>query len=354
MNSRLLAAGLLATALTAPVKAAPQTLVMEKVTVRDPMVNDMVAGTLLKPKGWKFDGGMKWYPDAWHQVCFEGKVTDPDSLTQLEFLPWCACVWFTKPVFPLQPMTNYMGSVVLKPMAPSEVIEKITIPDSRKGLNVRVVGHHDMPEIAKFFAKIAGTNVKATRSRIEYTVGRQTVHEDIYLILSYSSFDIGGGNISTIWGPVVPPFAIRAAKEDLDAVTPAMLASVHSGWLNPKWADEVGYVKSLFMKRMRLGIEDAGKLSKQISANNDYIIGLMREARAAKNASEDRVFGNFSDYIRGVQPYAAPGGGSVQLPSGYGNAWAGSDGTYLLSNEPNFDPNKTGRITWTAIKPVDR
>ncbi len=354
MTSRLLAAGLLTAALAAPAVADPKTVVMETVTVRDPMVNNMVAGTLLTPKGWTVQGGMKWYADTWHQVCFEATVSDPDSPSRLEFLPWCTSVWMSNPLFPLRPMTNYMGSLVLQPMAPAEVVEKLTVPTARKGLGARVVETADMPEIAKFFAKANGCTVKATRTRLEYSVGRQLVQEDVYLVLGYTSANIGGGNVSTLWGPVVPPFAVRAAKGDLDAATPTMLAAVHSAWLNPKWADEVGYVKSLFMKRMNMGIEDAGKLSKQISANNDHVLGLMREARASKNAAEDRSAAKFSDYIRGVQPYAAPDGKAVQLPAGYGHAYAGSDGTYLLTNDTTFDPNAAGRVTWTAIKPTDR
>ena len=354
MASRFLAAGLLTAALAAPAAAESKTVVMETVTVRDPMVNDMVAGSLLKPKGWKFEGGMKWYADSWHQVCFEAKLSDPASLSQLEYLPWCTCVWLSNPLFPIRPMTNYLGRLVLKPMTLAEVIEQVTLPVARKGLAVRVVEHADMPEIAKFFAKAGGVTVKATRSRVEYAVGRQTVQEDFYTVLGYQSADVGGGNVSTLWGPVVPPFAVRAAKGDLAAVTPTLLAAVHSAWLNPKWADEVGYVKSLFMKRMNLGIVDAKKLSDQISANNDHLIGLMREARATKAAAEDRSAANFSDYIRGVQPYAAANGNTVTLPAGYAQAYAGSDGTYLLTNDTNLDPNAAGRVTWTAIKPAGR
>src|SRR5471032_1705528 len=162
--------------------------------------------------------------------------------------------------------TNYMGNVVLKPRTPAEVIEQITIPLYRKGLNAKVVGHYPMPEIAKIIEKSLGVTVKAVRTRIAYTLNRQEVEEDFYLILSYASADIGGGNVSTIWGPVTAPFALRAAKGELDAATPRLLTVAHSGWLNPKWCDEVGGVQALFIKRMYKSIADAGELSKRISA----------------------------------------------------------------------------------------
>jgi hypothetical protein len=328
---------------------------MEQVAVRDPVAKNMVAGTFLKPKGWKSTGGMKWYMESTHQVCFEAKVYNPDGLEQYEALPWCYCTWMTRPIFPLRPMSNYLGNQVLPPMAPKDVIEKVSLPAARKGLNPRVVGHRDMPDVAKYFAAASGSNnVRATRTRVEYRLNGQWVKEDFYLILSYTSMDIGGGNVTTLWGPVVPPFALRAAKGELDAATPKLLAIAHSGWINPKWADEVAYVQSLFMKRMNNGIVDAGKLSKQISANNDHILNLMRQSRETRWAAEDRAAKNFSDYIRGVQVYAGGGGRNVQLPGGYSHAWAGSNGTYVLSNDPNFNPNDSGNTTWTQLRAVTR
>ena len=332
MNRILLTAALLATAAVAT--AAEQPLVLEKVTVKDPMVNNMVAGTIMKPAGWKAEGGMKWYTDYYHQVCFEAKIYDPNSFEQYEALHWCSGTWLSNPLFPMSEGHNYMGSIVLKPRTPEQVVEQLTIPAVRKG--ARVVGHYPMPEIAKMFEKSIGGKVLACRTRIAYSIGGQPVEEDIYLILSYSQADIGGGNISTIWQPVAAPFALRAAKGQLDAATPKLLAIAHSGWLNPKWCDEVGYVKSLFVKRMYQGIEDAGKLSRQISANNDYILGIMRASREYKNAVEAQASKNFSDYIRGVGTYSG-GGYNYTLPNNYSYAY-GNGSSVILTNDPSYNP----------------
>jgi hypothetical protein len=329
--------------------AQTKTLTMERVVVRDPMVNNIVAGQMLKPKGWQFNGGMKWYPNHFHQVCFEATVSNPNGLEQFEALQWTTCTWMTRPVFPLQTGSNYLGSVVLPPMSPAEVIEKFTTPTMRKG--ARVLRHYDMPEIADFYSKTFGGKCRSTRSRIEYQVNGQAVEEDIYLTISYSSQDIGGGNISTTWQPATPPFALRAARGQLDAATPELLAVAHSGSVTKEWADSVGYVKSLFMKRMNQGIVDAGAISRQISANNDAVINIMRSARANRAAAEDRTAKNFSDYLRGVGEYTG-GGSTYVLPSGYSNAWAGSNGYVILSNDPNYNPNTGSIANWTPLQPV--
>ncbi|MBM3992823.1 MAG: hypothetical protein FJ303_01505 [Planctomycetes bacterium] len=48
--------------------------------IRDKMVNNKVAVTFLKPKGWTVTGGIQWYPNLSHQACVEVKVANPDGL----------------------------------------------------------------------------------------------------------------------------------------------------------------------------------------------------------------------------------------------------------------------------------
>jgi hypothetical protein len=60
----------------------------------------------------------------------------------------------------------------------------------------------------------------------------------------------------------------------------------------------------------------------------------------------------FSQYIRGVDNWADADGNKVELTSGYSNAWSKDDGSYLLSNNPAFDPNVElgGTQNWNRMK----
>lgn len=315
------------------------------------MIGNMVAGSFLKPTGWKVEGGLKWYPDFIHQVCMEVKVSDPASAEQFEALPWSYAFWLTGAR--LQPFTLYQGKLVHEPLLPADMIEKVTLPICRKGLKVKIVKHHDMPEVAALCAKASGAKVRAVRSRVEYEHGGKTVEEDFYLVLAYSSTNLGDGSVATFWWPLLPPFALRAARGELDAATPRLLAVAYSGQANPKWLEGVTKVQGLFLERIGLAIKAAGDISTQTSANNDALIGLLRGAREAREAAQGRAAQNFSDYIRGVEGYTG-GGASYTLPSGYRQAWAGSNGQVILSNDPNYDPNVGGTTTWTNLRPGGR
>lgn len=68
-----------------------------------------------------------------------------------------------------------------------------------------------------------------------------------------------------------------------------------------------------------------------------------------KNESTDKTSEWFSQYIRGVDSWSGDNGAKVELTSGYSNAWEKGDGSYLLSNDPTFDPNKEFQESWKRL-----
>ncbi|HEX3147937.1 MAG TPA: hypothetical protein VHR66_07620 [Gemmataceae bacterium] len=340
-------------AILAPVAFAGP-IVLEPVAIKDPQINNLEAVTFLKPKGWKVTGGVQWYPDLTNLACLEIKVSNPDSLEQIETFPWCYGCWFSNPVVPMTKGTNYMGSIV-RPVIehPHDVVEELTLPNLRAKYRPKITGYQDMPEVAKAHsASMGGAKVKAGRVRIEYAIDGQAVEEDIYLAVFVTSANLGVNNcIAYTWGPVSTPFALRAAKGKLDAATPLMLASVHSAQIQPKWFGQYMYVSDLYQNRMAQGIANAKKISDTITRNSDEIFKMYSDAYWSRQKSQDRVHQQFSDYIRGVARYDTPHEKyPVQLPSGYKNAWSSASGEYILSDEAGFDPNTGGTRSWTQLK----
>ena len=66
----------------------------------------------------------------------------------------------------------------------------------------------------------------------------------------------------------------------------------------------------------------------------------------------DKISQNFSDYIRGVDRYNDPfSGKEVELPSGYGTAWANNLGEYVVTDSPGYNPNIGSNLTWQPMPP---
>ena len=68
-----------------------------------------------------------------------------------------------------------------------------------------------------------------------------------------------------------------------------------------------------------------------------------------QNENTDKSSEWFSQYIRGVDSWTGEDGTRVELTSGYSNAWQKADGSYLLSNDPSFDPNVTFQESWSRL-----
>ena len=64
------------------------------------------------------------------------------------------------------------------------------------------------------------------------------------------------------------------------------------------------------------------------------------EARNATTSGATKTdTDGFGQYLRGVENYTDDSGNKIELTSGYTNAWSKGDGSYLMSNNPAFDPN---------------
>ena len=76
------------------------------------------------------------------------------------------------------------------------------------------------------------------------------------------------------------------------------------------------------------------------------------EAWENQQASQDRIAQAWSQTMRGVETFAEPGGAAtVELQSGFDNAWSNGVGEYVLSDRPSFNPNTVfTNQNWTRME----
>ncbi len=73
----------------------------------------------------------------------------------------------------------------------------------------------------------------------------------------------------------------------------------------------------------------------------------------ARQATQDRLARNFSDNVRGVDRFYDPHAEKeVELPSGYGMAWANTLGEYVVTSDPNLNPNVGSNLHWEPMTEV--
>jgi hypothetical protein len=82
---------------------------------------------------------------------------------------------------------------------------------------------------------------------------------------------------------------------------------------------------------------------------------IIRNWEAQNNAGNNSASKDndaFGQYLRGVDNWIDADGNKVELTSGYSNAWSKGDGSYILSNNPAWDPNVElgGTQSWGRMK----
>lgn len=75
----------------------------------------------------------------------------------------------------------------------------------------------------------------------------------------------------------------------------------------------------------------------------EEVAGIYSGIARSRSESSDRMHRESVRVIREVEHYRVPGGsgtGVVELPNHYRHAWRMRDGTYVLTDSPNFDPQR--------------
>ena len=84
---------------------------------------------------------------------------------------------------------------------------------------------------------------------------------------------------------------------------------------------------------------------------SDQVSAEKMEQFKANGDVYDKVSQKFSDNTLGIDRYYDPyEEREVQLPSGYNHAWSNNNGEYIMSDNPNFNPNVGSNLNWESMK----
>ena len=360
----LLVLGMGATSFGAATKSQPAaTMRFQTLKYIDQQGIGIEAFRLLIPADWQFEGSIRWVLDNPGMPAFLScRVRDPKSAAELEVFPNQPFCWSNNPtllsLFPIG--SRYYGNEVHPPIGPLEALKRIVLPRFRGDVsNLRIVKEQMLPELAKSLG--AGrqaqpgiiTTANGAKIRIEYTRGGKALEEEIYGVTESVSFPIQsmmGVMTNTIWVAGYL-FSFKAEKGKLDAQAKVFQTMIYSFRLNPQWFSKYQQVIEHLAQMEIRRIQHIGQLSRIISQTQNEISDMMMQSYNQRQAVNDRLAENFSQYIRGVDKYYDPiQQQPVELPTGYQNAWTNNLGEYIVSDRPSFNPNIGSTKNWTKLK----
>lgn len=322
---------------------------------------DMIGGealSFLAPVDWEVEGGLVWRAHPTMPAAVAMRVHSPKGLEQLECFPTLAFSWggYLGPGTMFPPGANYLGNEVQAPVADAiAYLKERHLPRVRGQAQARVMKAEALPKLAEA-AREAEPSVPfggprmvftAGRVRVEYALNGKMVEEDHYCVLN--TMILPAGNMTIQIADKL--YALRAPKGQLDTSTKLFETIIHSFRITLPWYNRYAQLVQALTQAQMNQIRAAGELSRYLSRTSSEISDMMRQSYEQRQASQDRINKNWSQYMRGVEEFHDPvAGRSVELPSGYPNAWANNRGEYIVTESVNFNPNVELDGNWNRLE----
>jgi hypothetical protein len=319
---------------------------------------------MLVPAGWKFEGGITWTLDrpgmpatAWL------RATNPAVTEELEVFPNQSFFWSDSPMqqqlFP--PGTKYFGAVVRTPVGPVQALKSIVVRQFRRpAKNLSVIHEERLPDLAAALgvsSQAPGMSADGGKIRVRYTMGKTVVEEELFALVETFKIPIQSmyGTFTNNFWTVSYIFSAKAPQGRLDSLGALFRTMGSSFRVNPQWMNTYGQVVSFLIQNQMRQIRNAGELSRIISQTHREISDDMMRSWEERQGVYDRLSERFSQNIRGVDEYYDPvSERSVELPSGYRNAWVNGLGEYVIVEQEDYNPNIGSNQNWQRMERRDR
>lgn len=308
----------------------------------------MAAATIFIPHGWKIDGGVFWARDF---MCTNGynfiwSAYAPDQSMSIGIAPQTAWEMNSAGAAPTRP-----GCQIQQMQSARQYLEAQV---SRSIQGARILDYRDRPDLVKEAGlQVSQTPMPAGELRRWGEAG------EIFFAFNQNGRDMRGSMAAAVqFDYMVSDYSQMTGgmpgsrNEFLSAFAyPGWVATAPNGQFNfaffealrrsikpnPQWARAIAGHNAAIGQ---VAIEESRKRSRMITETNDYISKLRQDTWNAQQESADRRAREFGEVLRGVETYKdewGPGG-QRELSGHYNHAWRLNDGSYVMTDDPSFDP----------------
>ena len=320
------------------------------------------AFSFLMPADWKFEGGIIWNPE---QVAMPAsnafRVFKPDGLAEFEGFPNQCFFWSTNSELLTinPPGSKYFGSIVAKPENATTALQKIIQRNRSRVSGLTIVSKSDLPELVEALGirnhsqgpvMTEGTGAKI---RFSYEKNGIPMEEEIYGIVEQVKFPVKSmfGIQYNIWWYIDYVFSFKGKAGQLEKQTKVFQTITSSFRINQKWQAKYNNVIEYLAQQQIKRIHSIGEFSRTLSQMSDQMRSDQLQQYEQRSSVYDKVAQQHSDNMLGIERYYDPfEEREVQLPSGYNHAWCNNLGEYIMTDNPNYNPNVESNLTWKPIE----
>ena len=328
----VLAAGLLAAAQGASAQ-------MQRVAIVDPsgFEKPMPAHWVQLPAGWRTQGGVIWDPNApcGATPSFRWQASSPDGSQLLTIHPSEAWTWDNLGI----PATQ--GQCPRAPITDVRQYLESFVQRNRPG--ARILDYRARPDLVRTPPPPGGNGMQWRKDGGELLIAyggpngerRESVAAVVLFSLTTMAGVMPGETRQFLSGVASAPTTLSAPAGALDMNLLTHVAT--TGQPDPAWQARMNRHNQVIARQNQQG---AATRSQIIADTGNDILDMQMRGWEERQATNDRIHARNVDAATGTSRYADPDAGEVRLDSTYDNSWRATDGTYLQSNDPNFDPNR--------------
>jgi hypothetical protein len=308
----------------------------------------MAAASIFIPYGWKTEGGVYWARDF---MCTNGynfiwSAAAPDGSMSIGIAPQTAWEMNSAGTGATRP-----GCQLMQIQSARQYLEYYV---TRSIPGARILDFRDRPDLVQQVGiQAARTPMPAGEMR------RWGEGGEILFSFSQNGRDMRGSMAAFVQFDLMVSDYSQQVGNIPGARNEFLFAFAHPGWVatapngqfnfaffealrksirpNMDWARAIAGHNAAIGQ---VALEESRKRSRIITETNDYISKLRQDTWNAQQESADRRAREFGEVIRGVETYKdewGPGG-QRELSGYYDHAWRLNDGTYVMTDDPNFDP----------------
>ncbi|MBI1392128.1 MAG: hypothetical protein GC152_05230 [Alphaproteobacteria bacterium] len=318
----------------------------------------LVAGTILAPADWSEEGGVVW---GGNQGCnsagynFSFRVKSADGRSSVMILPTDAWQW-------MEGMPAPQGGCRAASYGSVEAYIRGMVPQANA--EARIVEYRQRQDLIGELRPLESntpmpgggmrTRVDAGEAIIAYQENGVEVREAIVVAATFSESWMdpayGMAGYRTGYGATMPAWSYKAPAKDFDLEFGEMMRRSYRA--GPEWSARINKHQAAINKT---NLETSRKISEINRKTNAEISAMRQDSWEKQQASSDRMARETSETIRGVETYDDPyaAGGSVELDYTYDQAWRLNDGTYVLTNDANFQPYRDLGVDGQQLSPSE-
>ena len=197
-------------------------------------------------------------------------------------------------------------------------------------------------------SQAGGSRTEAVRARVEFQKDGKAMEDWVAFVVLTRTYRQGRGAFYDCHA--INFMALQAPKGQLDTNDKLFKVMISSIRQEPKWQS---YSNGFIAWRYQVEAKKLAQIDAMIANFQNQVAQTLNEVTANQQRGSLNAAYGADQGIRGVQTFRNPAtGATMELSNQYDHAWLNGSNEYIMSEDPNFNPNGQLSGDWNQLQAV--